>query len=73
MDFYEVLDQVAALLQKRKRVTYGALKLQFKLDDEQLQVLKEELIEAQRVAVDEDGKVIGVGRSRQSKRLESRG
>ncbi len=58
MDFYEVLDQVAALLQKRKRVTYGALKLQFKLDDEQLQVLKEELIEAQRLAVDEDGKVL---------------
>lgn len=29
MDFYEGLDRVAALLQMRKRVTYGALKLQF--------------------------------------------
>jgi hypothetical protein len=58
MDFYEVLDQVATLLQKRKRVTYGALKLQFKLGDDHLQVLKEELIEAQRVAADEDGKVL---------------
>jgi len=58
VDFYDVLDQMAALLQKRKRVTYGALKLQFKLDGEQLQVLKEELIEAQRVAVDEDGKAL---------------
>ena len=47
MDFYEVLDQVAGLLQERKRVTYGALKFQFKLDDEHLEVLKEELIEAQ--------------------------
>ena len=39
MDFYEVLDQVVALLQTRRRVTYGALQLQFKLDDEHLQVL----------------------------------
>ena len=34
MDFYDVLDQVVALLQRRRRVTYRALKLQFKLDDE---------------------------------------
>ncbi|HEV8719001.1 MAG TPA: adenylate/guanylate cyclase domain-containing protein, partial [Candidatus Binatia bacterium] len=58
MDFYEVLDQVVALLQTRRRVAYGALKLQFNLDDEHLQVLKEELIEAQRVAADEDGKIL---------------
>ena len=36
MDFYDVLDQIAALLQRRGRVTYNALKLQFYLDDEQL-------------------------------------
>jgi len=72
MDFYDVLDQVAALLQKRKRVTYGALKLQFRLDDEQLQVLKEELIEAQRVAADEDGKVlVWVGRDRRMSSVQS--
>ena len=58
MDFYEVLDQVVALLRTRGRVTYRALKLQFQLDDEQLETLKEELIEAQRVATDEDGKVL---------------
>ena len=57
MDFYEMLDQIVALLQKRGRVTYGALKLQFKLEDEHLHVLKEELIEAQRIANDEDGLV----------------
>ena len=58
MEFYDVLDQVVALLQQRKRVTYGALTLQFKLDDEHLKVLKEELIEAQEVAVDKDGKML---------------
>src|SRR5215510_7742416 len=58
MDFYEVLDQVIVLLRTRGRVTYRALKLQFQLDDEHLETLKEELIEAQRVAIDEDGKVL---------------
>jgi hypothetical protein len=43
MDFYEILDQVVNLLQRRGRVTYQALKLQFKLDDEQLKALKDEL------------------------------
>ncbi|MBI3799008.1 MAG: AAA family ATPase [Deltaproteobacteria bacterium] len=58
IDFYAVLDQVVALLRTRGRVTYRALKLQFQLDDEHLDTLKEELIEAQRVATDEDGKVL---------------
>ena len=31
MDFYDVFDQVVDLLQRRRRVTYRALKLQFKL------------------------------------------
>ena len=46
MDFYEVLDQVVALLRRRGRVTYRALQLQFTLDDHALAVLKDELIEA---------------------------
>ena len=58
IDFYEVLDQVVALLRTRGRVTYRALKLQFQLDDEHLEALKEELIEAQRVAADDNGKVL---------------
>ncbi len=48
MDFYEVLDQVIDLLRSRGRVTYRALKLQFKLDDESLETLKDEIIKAQR-------------------------
>ena len=58
MDFYEVLDQVVDLLRRRRRVTYRALKVQFKLDDEALEALKDELLKAQRLAVDEAGEVL---------------
>jgi hypothetical protein len=58
MDFYAVLDEIRALLQRRGCVTYRALKVQFQLDDEHLEALKEELIEAEQLAVDEQGKVL---------------
>jgi class 3 adenylate cyclase len=58
MDFYELLDDVLKLLHQRGRVTYRALKRQFHLDDDVLDDLKEELIKAQRVAVDENGDVL---------------
>ncbi len=58
MDVYAVLDEIRTLLQRRGRVTYGALKVQFQLDDEHLEALKEELIEAEQLAVDEQGKVL---------------
>ena len=58
MDFYAVLDQVLDLLRQRGRVTYNALKRQFGLDDACLQDLKDEIIVAQRMAVDEDGTVL---------------
>src|SRR5437867_2928678 len=58
MTFDELLAQVVELLQRQGRVSYGALKRRFALDDDYLQDLKDELIEAQRVAADEDGKVL---------------
>ncbi len=58
MDFEAILDQAIALLQRRGRLTYGALKRQFQLDDDYLADLATELIDGQRVAVDEDGKVL---------------
>jgi class 3 adenylate cyclase/predicted ATPase len=58
MTFEELLDQAIAMLQRRGRLTYGALKRQFQLDDAYLDDLKAELIEGQRVAVDEDGRVL---------------
>ena len=58
MGFYEVLDQVVQLLRQRGRVTYRALKREFQLDDAFLEDLKDELIAAQRLAIDEQGTVL---------------
>src|ERR687891_1087206 len=58
MGFYEVLDQVVALLRRRGRVTYRALKREFNLDDACLEDLKDELVNAQHLAVDEQGSVL---------------
>jgi TOMM system kinase/cyclase fusion protein len=58
MTFEDLLDQAMALLQRRGRVTYRTLKRQFELDDDVLEDLKEELIYGQRLAVDEDGRVL---------------
>ena len=58
MTFEEVLDQAMAMLQRRGRLTYRTLQLHFHLDDESLEALKDELIYGQRLAVDEDGRVL---------------
>src|SRR5262245_46287309 len=58
MDFYEILDQVIDLLRSRGRMSYRALKRQFDLDGDYLEDLKEEIIYSQRLAVDEDGRVL---------------
>ena len=55
MDFYDILDQVIALLKQRGRASYRALKVQFHLDDESLEALKEELLYAHAV-VDDQGR-----------------
>src|SRR2546430_6068767 len=55
MTFYEVLEQVRELLQPHGRMSYRALKRQFELDDAYLDDLRAELVEVQRVAVDQDG------------------
>jgi TOMM system kinase/cyclase fusion protein len=56
MTFEEILDQAVAMLQRRGRVTYRALKAQFQLDDEMLEALKEELLYSQPQVVDDEGK-----------------
>jgi hypothetical protein len=58
MDFYEVVGQVRDLLRQQGRVSYRALKLQFKLDDDYIEGLKDELIYAQQMARDEDNRVL---------------
>jgi len=44
MTFEEILDQALALLQRRGRVTYRALQLQFQLDADHLAAVKDELL-----------------------------
>src|SRR5262249_44765200 len=58
MTFYEMLEQVMALLQRHGRLSYRALKVQFELDDDRLDLLKEELIDIQHVARDQDGRML---------------
>ena len=58
MTFEEILDQAIAMLQRRGRLTYRALKRQFNLDDAFFEDLKEELIYGQQLAADEEGKVL---------------
>src|SRR5215475_6486391 len=58
MTFDEILEQVIALLKRQGRVSYPALKIRFSLDDEYLEALKAEIIEAQQLATDENGRVL---------------
>ena len=58
MAFEEILAQVLHLLQREGRISYRALKLRFNLDDDYLEALKDEIIEAKQQAVDENGKVL---------------
>ena len=58
MTFDELLGQVSALLQREGRVSYRALKRRFELQDDDIEDLKAELIDAKRLALDEDNKVL---------------
>src|SRR5215467_7765591 len=58
MTFDEMLAQVLALLQREKRVSYRALKRRFNLDDNYLEDVKDELIYAKKLAVDEENRVL---------------
>ncbi|MBI3796344.1 MAG: AAA family ATPase [Deltaproteobacteria bacterium] len=58
MTFDEILEQACALLQREGRISYRALKRRLALGDEDLEDLKAELIDAKRLASDEEGKVL---------------
>src|SRR6266699_5614314 len=58
MTFDEVLTQVLALLQREKRVSYRALKLRFDINDNYIEGIKDELIYAKKLAVDEENRVL---------------
>ena len=58
MGFVTVVDQAMALLRQRGRLTYRTLQLQFQLDEAHLEALKDELLYGQRVAVEEEARVL---------------
>src|SRR5262249_59443209 len=58
MTFDEILAQVLALLQREGRVSYRALKRRYDLDDNYLEDVKAEIIQAKKLAIDEEGAVL---------------
>jgi hypothetical protein len=58
MTFDDILAQVLALLQREQRLSYRALQRRFTLAEADLEALKDELIYAKRLAVDEDNRVL---------------
>src|SRR5262245_8108625 len=58
MDYDAILTAVLALLQREQRLSYRVLKRRLQLDDDVLEDLKEDLIYAKKLAVDEEGRVL---------------
>ena len=58
MTFDDLLAQVLALLQREQRLSYRALQRRFALEEADLEALKDELIYAKRLAIDEDNRVL---------------
>ena len=58
MNYEEILTQVIALLQREHRVAYRMLKRRLELDDDLLEDLKDDLIYAKQLAVDEEERVL---------------
>src|SRR5262249_49059647 len=58
MDYDAIVTQALTLLQREQRLSYRVLKLRLQLDDDLLEALKEDLIYAKKLAVDEDGRVL---------------
>jgi class 3 adenylate cyclase/predicted ATPase len=58
VEFDQILAQVLYLLQREGRLSYRALKLRFNLDDDYIEALKDEIIDAKQQAIDENGKVL---------------
>jgi class 3 adenylate cyclase len=56
--FDEVLGQALEMLRRRGRVSYRALKAQFQLDDDLLDLLRDEIVEVHQLARDEEGKML---------------
>jgi hypothetical protein len=58
MDYDALVTQALALLQREQRLAYRVLKLRLQIDDDLLEALKDDLIYAKKLAVDEEGRVL---------------
>src|SRR5216683_7794489 len=58
MDYDALVAKVIELLQREKRVPYRVLKRRFDLDDDYIEDLKIDLIEAKRLAIDEHDRIL---------------
>jgi len=58
MDYDAIVTQALALLQREQRLAYRVLKLRLQLDDDLLEALKDDLIYAKKLAVEEEGRVL---------------
>src|SRR5215468_3667379 len=58
MDYDELVAKVIELLQREKRIPYRSLKRRFELDDDYIEDLKIDLIEAKRLAIDENDRIL---------------
>jgi class 3 adenylate cyclase len=58
MDYDELVAKVIELLQREKRIPYRSLKRRFELDDDYIEDLKVDLIEAKRLAIDENDRIL---------------
>jgi class 3 adenylate cyclase/tetratricopeptide (TPR) repeat protein len=58
MTFDELLAQVLDLIWHEKRVSYRALKRRFDLNDEDIEDLKVEIVEAKQLAIDENSRIL---------------
>ena len=58
MTFDDVLEQALAMLRRRGRVSYRALKVQFQLDDDLLALLRDEIVEVHQLARDQEGTML---------------
>src|SRR5262245_43704596 len=58
MEYDELVAKVIELLQREKRVPYRVLKRRFDLDDDYIEDLKIDLIEAKRLAADENDRIL---------------
>ena len=58
MSFDEILAELTELLRQEGRVSYRGIKRRFEIDDAFVEDLKAELVEARRLALDEEGRVL---------------